>query len=120
MHSPLDMVESGKGEANSIWEIRKGRYVTPNFITMKWNIITHNIRGLNDPESISKERCFLTNLTPKVDVVMIQEHKLRGKSMKNLGNKLMPGCASWILEAASGEEVGLTQMLPEKGEWVFY
>ena len=43
---------------------------------MKWNIITHNIRGLNDPDSITKERCFLNSLTPRIDVVLIQEHKL--------------------------------------------
>ena len=82
---------------------------------MKWNMITHNIRGLNDPESISKERCFLTNLTPKVDVVMIQEHKLRGKSLENLGNRLMPGCSSWILEAAPGERSWLNPNAAGKG-----
>ena len=71
---------------------------------MKWNIITHNIRGLNDPENITKERCFINALTPKIDVVLIQEHKLRGRSMDNLGNRLMPGCSSWILEAAPGEK----------------
>ena len=72
---------------------------------MKWNIITHNIRGLNDPENITKERCFITALTPKVDVVMIQEYKLRGRSINNLGNRLIPGCASWISEAAPGEKI---------------
>ena len=70
---------------------------------MKWNIITHNIRGLNDLESISKERYFLTNLTPHADVVIIQEYKLRGKYMKKLGTRLMSGCASWILKAVPGE-----------------
>ena len=61
---------------------------------MKWNILTHNIRGLNDPESIAKERGFLSTLTPKADVVMIQEHKLRGRALENLGSRLMFGCAS--------------------------
>ena len=71
---------------------------------MKWNIITHNIRGLNDPECIAKERSFLNAITPKADVVMIQEHKLRGKALENLGTRLMPSYASWILEAALGEK----------------
>ena len=66
--------------------------------------MTHNIRGLNDPESITKERCFITALTPKVDIVMIQEHKLRGRSMDNIGSRLIPICASWKLEAAPGEK----------------
>ena len=70
---------------------------------MKWNIITHNIRGLNDLESIAKERGFLSMIVPKADVVMIQEHKLRGRALENLGSRLMPGCASWILEAAPGK-----------------
>jgi exonuclease III len=82
---------------------------------MKWNIITHNIRGLNDPESISKERCFINSLTPQVDVVMIQEHKLRGKALENLGSKLMPGCVSWILEAAPGERSWINPNAAGKG-----
>lgn len=49
---------------------------------------------MNVPESITKERCFINTLTPKVDVVMIQEHKLRGNALESLGNRLMPGCAS--------------------------
>lgn len=70
---------------------------------MKWKIITHNIRALNDPESITKERCFINSLTPRADIVMIQEHKLRGRAMINLGSRLMPGCASWIMEPAPRE-----------------
>lgn len=46
--------------------------------SMKPNLITHNIHGLNDPTSISKERVFLKDLIPKLDVVMLQEHNLRG------------------------------------------
>lgn len=61
---------------------------------MKWNIITHNIQGLNDPDSIAKERSFLSTLTLRLDVVMIQKHKLRGKAMNNIGVRLMPGCAN--------------------------
>ena len=71
---------------------------------MIWNIITHNIRGLNDPESIAKERGFFNSLRPRVDIVLIQEHKLRGKALENSGSRLMPGCSSWILEAAPGEK----------------
>ena len=70
---------------------------------MKWNLITHNIRGLNDPDNIAKERGFIKSLAPKIDVVMNQEHKLRGSVLEHLGTRLMLGCASWILEAAPGE-----------------
>ena len=70
---------------------------------MKWNIITHNIRGFNDLDSIAKERGFLSTLVLKINVVMNQEHKLRGRALENLETRLMPRCASWILEAAPEE-----------------
>jgi hypothetical protein len=70
---------------------------------MKWNSMTHNIRGLNDPESIAKEQCFINSFRPKADIVMLQEHKLRGKNLETLGHRLMLGCASWFLETILGE-----------------
>ena len=82
---------------------------------MKWNIITHNIRGLYDPENIVNERGFPSELSPKVDIIMIQEHKLRERSLENLGNKLMPGYTSWILEAAPGERSWLNSSAAGKG-----
>ena len=33
-------------------------------------------------------------LNPQIDIVMIQEHKLRGRLLENLGKRLMPRCAS--------------------------
>ena len=48
-------------------------------IDMKWNIITHNIHGLNDPDSIAKKWGFINSLLPRADIVMIQQHKLRAK-----------------------------------------
>ena len=82
---------------------------------MKWNIITHNIRGLNDPESITRERHYINSLSPRIDILLIQEHKLRGKALENLGSRLIPGCASWILEAAPGEKSWLNPDAAGKG-----
>ena len=82
---------------------------------MKWNLITHNIRGLNDPENITKERCYLSSLTPRIDVVMIEEHKLRGRALENLGHRLMLGYASWILESAPSERSWLNPNSAGKG-----
>ena len=70
---------------------------------MKWNIITHNIRGFNDPESIAKQRGFLSAFSPKVDTIMIQEYKLWERSLENLANRLMLDYNNWILEAALRE-----------------
>ena len=46
---------------------------------------------------------------------MIQEHKLRGKVLDNLGHKLMPGCASSILKASLGERSWLNLNAVGKG-----
>lgn len=67
---------------------------------MKLHILTHNIRGRNNPESILKERRLINSLVPKMGVIMVQEHKLRGRLPENLGSRLMIGCSSWILEEA--------------------
>ena len=108
-------LELGREKQISIRELGKDNTCIKLVPTMKWNIITHNIRGLNDPESITKERCFISALTPKVDFVMIQEHKLRGRSRDNLGNRLMPRCASWILEAAPSEKNWINPNAAGKG-----
>ena len=46
---------------------------------------------------------------------MIQEHKLRRKSMEILGTRLMLGCASWIWEAAPGERSWINPNAAGKG-----
>lgn len=70
---------------------------------MKLNIITHNIHGLNDPETICKARRFINSLISEIDIAMLQGHKLKGRFLANLGRRIMIRCASWILEAAPGE-----------------
>ena len=100
MYLPQGKADYGMPAINLPWVVRIIGYPS---LHMKWNFITHNIRGLNDPDNIAKERSFLMSLTPRLDVVMIQEHKLRGRTLENLGTRLMPGYASWILEAAPGE-----------------
>lgn len=57
----------------------------------------------------------LNSLTPKADVVLIQEHKLRGRILENLGNRLMAGCASWIQETTPGERSWLNPNVAGKG-----
>lgn len=68
-------------------------------------MITYNIWGLDDLEIILQGMFFFINsLVPKVDVIMIHEHKLRGRLLENLGSRLMIGCASGILETTLGEQ----------------
>lgn len=56
---------------------------------MKLTIIDHNMHGLNDHESILKIWCFLNTLTLRVDIVIIQNYKLKGMSLENVGYWLM-------------------------------
>ena len=105
----------GYSEQIPIGRLGATRIGTYNYLPMKWNIIFHNIRGLNDPECIAKERSFLNSLNPRVDIVMIQEHKLRGKAVEDIGLKLMPGYANWFLEASPGEKSWLNPNAAGKG-----
>lgn len=54
-------------------------------------------------------------LNSKVDIFMLQEHKLRGRALENLGCRLMPGCANWILKATPGERSWLNPNAAGKG-----
>lgn len=54
---------------------------------MKLVILAHYVRGLNDPHKIARERYYLNSMSPKVDVMLIQEHKMRGMALHTLGNK---------------------------------
>lgn len=40
--------------------------------------LTLNVRGLNDPRKLGRLRNFLQNVEGGLNVVMLQEHKLRG------------------------------------------
>ena len=46
---------------------------------------------------------------------MIQEHKLRGKALEDLGSRLMAGCANWILEASPNERKWINPNAASKG-----
>ena len=83
---------------------------------MKWNLITHKIWGLNDSESNNRERGFLNSLSLRINIIMLQKPKLRGQKLDNLGARLMPGCANWILEADPGKEVGSTHYKKSRSE----
>lgn len=80
---------------------------------MKLNILTHNLRGLNDPLSILKHNIFLRSMTPRVDVLMFQEHKLRGAKLEHLDKRLMPWSMGWVLEAKPGYK----SWLNPNGSW---
>jgi len=53
---------------------------------MKIQLISQNVRGLNDPLAIDNLRQYLH--THPVDFLFIQEHKLRGAAVENMGRKI--------------------------------
>lgn len=69
---------------------------------MKLHILMHNLRGLNEPSSGIKHNLFLRSVTPRVDVLLFQEHKLRGAKLEHIGQRLMSWCNGWVLEAEPG------------------
>lgn len=71
-------------------------------LSMKLHILTHNLRGLNDPLSVLKHNIFLWSITPRVDVLVFQEHKLKGAKLEKLDQRLMSWSTRWILEAKLG------------------
>ena len=61
------------------------------------------------------ERSFSNSLSPIIEIVMLQKHKLRGHALDNLGGRLMPECASWILKTEPGERSWLNPNAAGKG-----
>ena len=72
---------------------------------MMIKIITFNVRGLNDPKKVDRLRNFFQNSQRGVDVIFLQEHKLRDTKAANLGRTLFPRRKCWVSEADPGYNV---------------
>lgn len=105
----------GKIKVNFHWERNDEDIDASKTKSMKLVILSHNVRGLNDLDKVIRERYFLNTVTPKADVVLIQEHKMRGRDLDGLGNRLMAGTTSWIPEAAPGERSWINPNAAGKG-----
>ena len=67
--------------------------------------ISFNDRGLNKSRKINRLHHYFQNFQGGMDVILLQEHKLRGKKATNLGRHLLPNSKSWTLEADPGYNV---------------
>lgn len=81
---------------------------------MKLSLLTHNIRVLTI-HKILKRIDGLNSLTSKPYIMMIYDHKLRGRLLEILGTRLLLGCANWILEAMPRERSWLKLNATRKG-----
>jgi exonuclease III len=55
---------------------------------MKLNLITQNVRGLNAPATQTSLRNFFSSYFRDIEVLCLQEHKLRGKRFADLGFRI--------------------------------
>jgi exonuclease III len=69
---------------------------------MNLNILSYNIRGLNNPAKVRKMKNYLRTLQPPCDILLLQEYKLCGINAHELGRSLWPDSACYILDAEPG------------------
>jgi exonuclease III len=68
---------------------------------MNFKLLSFNVRGLNEDSSIPILRNYISSI-PVLDVLCVQEHKLRGAAVDQLGRKLWPQAKCWSIEATPG------------------
>lgn len=69
---------------------------------MKLNLLSHNVRGLNDPLAVKRFELYLHGLNPRADIIMIQEHKTRGERLEILKFNLNKKYQCWATDASPG------------------
>jgi exonuclease III len=69
---------------------------------MKLNLMTFNARSLNEESAIDKLRLYIQDSRPRLDIVTLQEHKLRGNALTRLGSLLWRTSSFWGLNASPG------------------
>jgi len=67
---------------------------------MKLTILYQNVRGLNDPSAIDTLRNYIHR--DPVDILFLQEHKLRGQNALNIGRMLWKRATTLVTEAEQG------------------
>lgn len=68
-------------------------------------VVTFNVRGLNDSRKIDILKNYLQKPNGGADIILLQEHKLRGEKAANLGPKLLLKRKHWTLDAEAGYNV---------------
>jgi exonuclease III len=69
---------------------------------MQLNLLSYNVRGLNDLAAVNALQHYVHSLQPKIDILMIQEYKLCNSQALQLGKRLWKGATTWCLEATVG------------------
>jgi exonuclease III len=69
---------------------------------MKLNLLTFNSRGLNKEIAVASLHQYIQQFQPRLDIVAIQEHKLRGDAFNRLSQKLWRNAMAIGTEASPG------------------
>jgi exonuclease III len=69
---------------------------------MRLNLLTFNARGFNDEAAIDSLHRYLHNFQPRLDIVAIQEHKLRRDAFTRLDHRIWCGAEFFGGEASPG------------------
>ena len=68
---------------------------------MNFKILSFNVKGLNNPEALGLFRNYIGSI-PWLDLLCVQEHKLRLLEVENMHRYLWPCTRSWICDASLG------------------
>lgn len=69
---------------------------------MKLHLLSHNVRGLNDPSAIDRFKHYILNSNPKANIIFFQEHKTRGSRLVAIKTALAKQFQCWASEATPG------------------
>lgn len=67
---------------------------------MKLTLLSQNVQGLNNPEALNRVRNYFLPLLPQLDILNLQEHKLRGDKTAALGRAIWPLASFYSLNAS--------------------
>lgn len=69
---------------------------------MKLNLLSFNVRGLNLDSAVDTMKTYIQNCRPALDIVTLQEHKVRGAPLHSLGDRLWRQATAFPTEATAG------------------
>jgi exonuclease III len=68
---------------------------------MNFKLVSFNVRGVNAPAAVPTLRNYVASIL-SLDVLGLQEHKLRGRLAATLDKRLWPQAQCWYIEASNG------------------
>ena len=65
-------------------------------------MLTFNVRGLNNPLKVDRLKTYLQFINPRLDLIFLQEHRLREQNAGKLGKTLVSQAIYLYIEAELG------------------